>query len=598
MSNMPVSTAFIIVVCIVSIIFAVDGKSNGAIVVNQLTAWRECSLYDSNKEWSICVGPTDDRNGLYFHYWYCPVVEEFSDEIFQYVHNGPITCIPCPGANSTFGTDCESAISNISRFYNFSGGDQYTEESVQYCVEMCESGIAGQECSNDAPCNPGYFCDFSSASKTSGTCKECPYNVSTCFDQRVASSLLSRKECYNCQLACKDLSNSSVLVNEAYLSSNTPISNAIQPSHMSASGPLVDCSNLVRNDVDTCPGANNNVCLVEDFASNVLFWDLSRKAEDNGCIAVVMFSGGGRGHEQHSNGILTIPYVFVFHEEERRLLKMNIGKIVHVEVQVFGSACVPSWEFYGAGDVCTGRLPCTAENEYCDYQKTVKDGKYIEGWCSNCPTAENGDPDPAGCFFDSRAESRVKSPEQVESCATSCMASLWFNDCKFCPHDMTAFDFGVEKKQDQCNFCPNQEVLYPDRRVPLFGPNVTCLNMQAFFDQVQVHKDSQNCKLALKMNYLCGCEGPGYAGANSIAKKSALVWLPRLSAILSLMVSWTHTNKRKRICSQLDVLHNYAALYLRLDVGIFFCHLRYIKNRFEAIQTTQSGMHFRLSTGN
>jgi hypothetical protein len=53
MSNMPAPTVFIIVVGIVSIIFTADGKGNGAIVVNQLTAWSECSLYDSNKEWSI-----------------------------------------------------------------------------------------------------------------------------------------------------------------------------------------------------------------------------------------------------------------------------------------------------------------------------------------------------------------------------------------------------------------------------------------------------------------------------------------------------------------------------------------------------------------
>ncbi|KAL3798970.1 hypothetical protein HJC23_005109 [Cyclotella cryptica] len=534
---MPTSTVATVVVCVVSMIFSVDGKSNSAIVVNQLTAWSECSLYDSNTEWSICLGPTDDRNGLRFHYWYCPTVEEFSDANFQDVHDGPMTCMTCPGAGSAFGTDCKSAISNISSFYNVSRSDHHTDESVQYCVEMCESGIAGEECSNDAPCNSGYFCDFSWTSNTLGICKTCPFNMSTCFDQDFASSLLGQKECFNCQLACADLSNASVLVDGAYLSSNKPISNAIQPSRMFASGPLTECSNLILKDVHTCPGENNHVCLVEDLTGDIILWDLSQKAEANGCIAILMLDSGVSWGGQDSNGKLNIPFVFVSDEEEKRLLKKNIGEVVHVEIQVFGSACVPSWDIYGTGDVCTESLPCPSENEYCNYQKTVQDGKYIGGWCSRCPMTENGDSDPSGCFFDRSLKSNVKGLEQVESCATSCMASLLFRDCKFCPDDITAFDFGVENTEDKCHFCPNQEVLYPDRLVPLFGPNVTCLNMQAFFNQLEVHKDSQNCKLALKSNYICGCEGPGYAGANSRIKKSALAWLPRVCAIISLMGS-------------------------------------------------------------
>ena len=45
--------------------------------------------------------------------------------------------------------------------------------------------------------------------------------------------------------------------------------------------------------------------------------------------------------------------------------------------------------------------------------------------------------------------------------------------------------------------------------------------------------DNPNCQLALNFNYICDCEGPGYAGADSPAKKKALVWVPRLAAILS-----------------------------------------------------------------
>ena len=61
--------------------------------------------------------------------------------------------------------------------------------------------------------------------------------------------------------------------------------------------------------------------------------------------------------------------------------------------------------------------------------------------------------------------------------------------------------------------------------------------MQSFFERLEVHQDSQNCQFAQSFNYICGCEGTGYAGASTKAKQAALVWLPRVMALLSLMVS-------------------------------------------------------------
>jgi hypothetical protein len=34
------------------------------------------------------------------------------------------------------------------------------------------------------------------------------------------------------------------------------------------------------------------------------------------------------------------------------------------------------------------------------------------------------------------------------------------------------------------------------------------------------------------MNCICGCEGQGYAGADTSTKKVVLAWLPRTAAIL------------------------------------------------------------------
>lgn len=557
-------------------------------IVNQLTTWRECSSENVTKEWLLCLSPSSDGNGMYFEYAYCPT-KEFSPA--PLLTGGPMTCIPCPNANSEL-NDCASAIQNISSFYNITGSSSDTEDSIRFCEQMCQSGTSGDECTQDAPCNPGYFCNIASTSN-SGTCKQCPYNISTCFNTEFASSLSGQNECYNCQLACTDqlpgLSNSSVSMNGLYLQSNKPISNAIQSNYMTARGPLMDCSKLILSGVDTCVGAKDHVCMVEDFTSDVLFWDLSEKAERNGCVAILYFPSAGNSG-QHSNDELKIPFIFVSEETEKQLLKSRIGKMVEVEVQVFGSACMPSWSVYGYGDLCSEKLPCK-ENEYCDIRKTVKDGVYIDGWCAKCPTTDQGEPDSAGCFFTRGAGSVVKGPEQVESCARSCKATNWFKDCKFCPQDITELDFGVENPEEQCHFCPNNDILYPHRLVPIFGENVTCNNLQAFFERIEVPRDSQNCKLAMKMNYICGCEGPGYAGANSDAKKAALVWLPRISAILSFMVSSLGAKRDDVILVADNPINSHLLICLKGSAFIIYDASKTVVKRSKIVN--QVSLHLR-----
>ncbi|KAL3787791.1 hypothetical protein ACHAWO_007758 [Cyclotella atomus] len=62
--------------------------------------------------------------------------------------------------------------------------------------------------------------------------------------------------------------------------------------------------------------------------------------------------------------------------------------------------------------------------------------------------------------------------------------------------------------------------------------------MDSFFKRSPVPKNSSNCELAQSMHYIiCGCEGQGYAGADTGTKKVVLAWLPRTAAILSILVS-------------------------------------------------------------
>jgi hypothetical protein len=97
--------------------------------------------------------------------------------------------------------------------------------------------------------------------------------------------------------------------------------------------------------------------------------------------------------------------------------------------------------------------------------------------------------------------------------------------CKFCPSDLTKFEFGIKKEEERCIFCPENNLQFPDRTISLFGKT-----------PMPVPNDSTNCQLAQSMNYICGCDGIGYAGANTQTKRNALVWMPRVAAVLSILV--------------------------------------------------------------
>lgn len=125
--------------------------------------------------------------------------------------------------------------------------------------------------------------------------------------------------------------------------------------------------------------------------------------------------------------------------------------------------------------------------------------------------------------------------------------------------------------------------MYPHRKFPMFGNEIECWQMQAFFERIKYSDDSLNCRLAQSFNHICGCEGSGYAGANTDAKKAALVWLPRIMAILSILVS---------IC-MLNILYatikpnSALSLYCSLS-GIIFHHLWCYTDTFTAVKVAVS----------
>jgi hypothetical protein len=173
---------------------------------------------------------------------------------------------------------------------------------------------------------------------------------------------------------------------------------------------------------------------------------------------------------------------------------------------------------------------------------------YDYGSCLPCPG------DPTDCYLDpvvfiefddydddeySWNYTYPDTVQNVESCAKACdaAAALASKECKFCPTKLTEFSFGVDNDEDKCQFCLQNNVQFPDRIVQLFGDNVTCSEMDSFFKRLPVPKNSSNCELAQSMNYICRCEGQGYAGADTSTKKVVLAWLPRTAAILSILLS-------------------------------------------------------------
>ena len=71
----------------------------------------------------------------------------------------------------------------------------------------------------------------------------------------------------------------------------------------------------------------------------------------------------------------------------------------------------------------------------------------------------------------------------------------------------------------------------------MFGNGVECWAIAEFYRSLNIDADSDACDSARSFNYICGCsDSLGYAGANNKTKQAVLAWLPRVGAILSILV--------------------------------------------------------------
>jgi hypothetical protein len=332
-----------------------------------------------------------------------------------------------------------------------------------------------------------------------------------------------------------------------------PLKGAIQSSHQNASGQLYHCSILAGDPNTSCRGAEGKMCLIYFDNQKGFSWHVSDTAEESGCIGVIAFIKGFNGPVNFDNADtpLLIPFVYIENGEGQKLIQNKITSNATLQVDVFGVGCYATSSRISR-DICRGDWHCK-DGDFCVYyDRLVGPDMYNEGYCWSCPTDANGDPNPLACYFNEdlfRITLEYDSVQNVESCALSCGAEavLESRSCKFCPSDLTKFQFGIESEKERCIFCPQSDLQFPDRTISLFGENITCYQMETFFQRLPVPKDSSNCQLAQSMNYICGCGGIGYAGAKTNTKQVILAWLPRVAAILSLLVSCFITDMIHRL---------------------------------------------------
>eukprot|EP00565_Helicotheca_tamesis_P009073 CAMPEP_0185728338 /NCGR_PEP_ID=MMETSP1171-20130828/3716_1 /TAXON_ID=374046 /ORGANISM="Helicotheca tamensis, Strain CCMP826" /LENGTH=823 /DNA_ID=CAMNT_0028397037 /DNA_START=55 /DNA_END=2526 /DNA_ORIENTATION=+ len=438
------------------------------------------------------------------------------------------------------------------------------------CLASCVRPNGGDLCSLDNPCDEGrFFCNFSDddsdnilSSSDTGVCQECKNDISECFTDDTIKSKFGVEECVLCDVRlCYPLHYSITEETNNDGSESIIASYAMRGSpSLFASGPLVSCTNLIHDGETTCDNneedITGSICLVDDFTKNTYYVGVVQKCTDLGGAAVIFYGDYSpiKPNNEPWKASLsfqpsTIPSVSVSFDDGTQLKQNKIGEIIKVNTTDVGDGCYK-------GQFCSDDIPCvgTSGGKYCDYKWADDDG-----WCQTCPENEDGDPYPLSCFFPMDDDwGKITGQKAVESCALTCGGALSFPDCKFCPKDISGFDFGIDSDEGKCDFCPANDVQYPNREFPLFGDGVKCWQVQKFFKNTDVNADAKNCRLVQMMNYICGCAGPGYGGASTETKKRVLVWLPRMMAILSffgsafIVYDASKTKKRrKKLLNQL-----------------------------------------------
>lgn len=302
-----------------------------------------------------------------------------------------------------------------------------------------------------------------------------------------------------------------------------PMRAMLGTKYKDATGPLVDCGMGGTGECLT-NATEGFMCLISRGARK--FSDKVLNCEEDGGVGAIMYNNqpdvgfvaGGVGDAPTAIAITSISM-----EDGLDLLEKGLGMDVRLNIQETETNCNRG---------CSDRLPCPGENSYCQYQFGNLTEGGTHGYCKECLEDEDEDEQRVQCFLSGLP---IKG---AMDCAATCDSTFVSRDCKICGEAVTGDLLLAKPDEPVCNFCPGRlDKAYNDRVIPFMGEDATCFNVDRFFQNAYVAETNPNCKLALGFNYICGCEGPGYAGADTQAKRRALVWVPRTSAILSLLGS-------------------------------------------------------------
>ena len=551
------------------------------------------TTYYTANDFNIDTNSTDDDgNGMAndvvanSSHPYCP--EGFYCDLVQKTdYNGVDSilglCRPCSGSDE----NCFDGRFN-------SNSSTIETASVEECQEQC--GVEKNLCSSSGDCPNGLFCHLQSDGE--GFCHGCPQHFANCKEITVGDTNLTSQgidSCIsNCDLQCRaegflKTTDSSTGTSSEIAGVNV-IHNTIQ---VLATGPIVDCG----LGLETCEGAEGAVCFIE--RGKAPFVNKTRNCKAGGGVAVVIYNVAaecGNIDATFSEAEVFIPAVTLKHTdgrnilEEARAISINspdapmyatvdaggpdidpghclLGCMVGHECEGTNMTC--DWDNGDHGDcevteqrkrcndaesIDTDFLPCLKDNEYCDFSL----GK--GGYCSQCPDST------VKCFYSGLDGLGAKE------CSTQCddgktNTELKNFKCKVCPilnftlDDVTeGFSSTKEEIENPCSFCAEKneteitscsgvdrwDMEYPKRTLRLYDSGgsggIECWAVANFYRSLNIKADSPYCESARRFNYVCGCsDSVGYAGADSKTKQSALVWMPRIGAILSILVRKTYT---------------------------------------------------------
>lgn len=410
---------------------AVINDDAEAAISNPLVDYKQCSSGD--KQWRICQmeGQVD---------LFCPTVPSvnFSQVIDGLAYEGSdysfsdltTNCFKCSNVDDT---GCETFVAGFLEINIKDNSTNFFDQLLEYCQLLCEGDGDGEECSLNDPCTPGaYFCDYNSNDdfdlNIPGICKPCPSDLEECYGDGFVTSTQGKLNCHHCRIQCHSFfEKATVTINGEEYEVNAG-QKAIQKSIQNVSAPLIDCSNLLLVNEFDCPGAKDHMCIF-DMSAN----DGKSNADDrnmrevymvsikNGCVAMVL-SGSGSFNFNYGQSPL-IPFVKI-QMDANDTLQFVPEDVAQLKIQVMGTRCT----LEPFQTECNNRGLGCRNNHYCEFNSFIDGGEYTEGSCVECPAFENGKPNPAACFFaqgqDSGNHWSYYRPEIVESCATSCHASL------------------------------------------------------------------------------------------------------------------------------------------------------------------------------